>query len=51
MVTKLLDRKERLADLRARQAILDEGTAQIKEGKWLQDTVVDRADLIGVARK
>ena len=48
-VTKLLDRKEMMTDPAAMQAVGTEGRALVKAGIWLEETVVEKSDLIANA--
>ena len=50
LVTRLLDRKEVRADPLAQQAIWTEAQALLKEGTWLEDTMMDKDDLIRLSR-
>jgi len=51
LVTKLLDRKEMLHDIRAREAIKYEGQALLDKGTWLTETVMEKEDLLAWAQK
>ena len=50
-VTKLLDRNEAHRDPRAHQAIRAEGEALIKEKTWLEETVIEKDELVTSAKK
>ena len=50
-VTKLLDRRDWKSDKRAVQAVREEGQKLLKAGTWLENTVIERDDLIAKVRK
>ena len=50
LVTKLLSRQEVRGNPRAIQAIAEEGRALVDAGTWLEDTVIEKDQLIARAR-
>ena len=51
LVTRALTRPEIAKDPRALEAVKNEGVSLIKKGTWLEDTVIERADLIARSRQ